>query len=278
MRWMTKLERARILAFEAGKLALSLQSHLTVKEKPNGLGPVTNGDLEADLLIHEGIKESFPSDTIVSEESFTGLMAPKKEEVWFIDPIDGTSSYVLGRTDFVVMIGLAHHGMPVLGVIYQPATDTMWSGIKGQSEDETLCEKYEQGTITSIKYPHQDTLKTLTELSLMASRSSRSKRQAEFIKALQPKNVVYQGSVGLKAMMVLDGKADLYVCWSRQIKMWDTCAAAAIIAASGYYMSKIDGSKLIYEGPISHGQSLIVANAQPSEHLLSLLKEIDGQH
>lgn len=268
---MRELKKAQELAYAAGQLALKLQANLHVTQKPLGHGPVSNGDLAADKLISEGLLQSFPDDLIVSEESFVGPIAPPHERLWFVDPIDGTSSYIVGRSDFVVMIGLVLKGIPALGVIYQPATDTMWSGI---NLTEKFCQRRQQGRISQVvaaKKPQS------LELRLMASRTSRSKKQALLIEYLSPAQVLYQSSVGLKAMMVLDGKADLYVCWSHHVKMWDTCAPAAIMAAAGAHMEHIDGKPLKYEGSIAHGHALYAAMKALNRERLDALLKID-QH
>lgn len=274
MQLMAELAKAEELALLAGRLALSLQANLTVTQKPFGNGPVSNGDLAADHLITEDLQDSFPNDLIVSEESFANdLVLPSTKRIWFIDPIDGTSSYILERPDYVVMIGLAHAGKPLLGVIYQPATDTLWSGIN--AGPGSFCQRSQGKSKSPILCRENGFLNLKKDLTLLASRTSRSKKQEALIQCLLPQKIVFQSSVGLKAMMVLDGQGDLYVCWSHHVKMWDSCAPAAIIAAAGAFMGNIDGSALRYEGPLSHGHALMAASCAPDTELKALLKGID---
>lgn len=275
--WNKELEKAQTIALKAGRLALSLQSNLSVTHKPLGHGPVSNGDLAADHLITEELKNSFPKDYIVSEESYASDVVNNKGRVWFVDPIDGTSSYILGRPDFVTMIGLAYEGTPVVGAIYQPSTDILWSGINSSHIKYSCAQKYQQGVKNAIPIRKPGILDVNNIFSLIASRTSKSQKQFALIKHLNPESISYYSSVGLKSMLVLDGIADLYVCWSHHVKMWDSCAPVAIMKAAGTFFTGIDGLDLNYQGSLSHGRALIASNFAPSKELLALLKLIDDQ-
>ena len=61
------------------------------------------------------------------------------------------------------------------------------------------------------------------------------------------------------------------------MKMWDTAAPLAIINASGALMSHLDGTSLTYEEGIAHQQPIMVANFEPDEGFMAMLKNIgDG--
>jgi 3'(2'), 5'-bisphosphate nucleotidase len=270
-----ELKIAEELAFLAGALALRLQASLEVHNKPDGLGPVSNADIAADKLITNGLLKNFPDDQIVSEESFVGEeVKDDAQRVWFVDPIDGTKSYILGHSDFVVMIGLAINATPVLGVVYQPTKDIMWSGVKSQSGDYSQCYKIEGGK-RSLQGPTEIKNYSLGDLSLAVSRTSQSKKNMALIEYLAPKNVIYQSSVGLKTMEVVEAKADLYVCWSSQVKLWDTCGPAAIARASGIFMGTLMGQPLSFKGSISHQQAVVTTRLSQNPELFKLLNDID---
>ncbi len=273
MNLKNELLLAQKLAREAGHIALLRQSSLTINHKPLGQGPVSDADIFIDDYLCERIAQNFPDDQIISEEGYRGEAMRAKGRVWFIDPIDGTASYVVGRSDFVVMIGLLIEHVPVLGVIYQPSSDTMWSGISEGSQH--WCEKREGNECVPIAIKKQK--RDYSQLRLIISRSSKSKRQSQLIAEINPLSVVHQSSIGLKAMLVMEGKADFYVCWNRHMKMWDTAAPYAIIQASGALMSHLDGVPLSYEEGIAHSQPIMVANFEPDGDFMALLKNlVDG--
>jgi len=271
-----ELKLALDLARRAGSIALSMQNNLSVTHKAHGLGPVSDADLAIDKLICDEIAQNFPEDLIISEESFTGqTVCSKQPRVWFIDPIDGTSSYVLGRPDFVIMIGLAISGQARLGVIFQPAQDIMWWGI---NQDNT-CEAQQiiNNTATNIKITSKHKLILASKFNLIVSRTSRSKKASALIDLIKPNKLIHSSSFGLKTMMVLQGQADLYVCWARHIHMWDTCAPRAIIAAAGAILTFLDQSPLRYEGRVTHQGAIMAARYGPEAKLRDALMHIDGQ-
>ena len=248
---------------------------LSVAHKAHGLGPVSNADLAIDKLICHEIAKLFPSDLIISEESFLGrTVCPDNKRVWFIDPIDGTSSYILGRKDFVIMIALAIAGHARLGVIFQPALDIMWWGI---NQDILQAEEIIDNQAKSLKITPGPKLSLGSNFNLIVSRTSRSRKATALIDLIKPMKLVHSSSFGLKTMMVMQGQADLYVCWARHVHMWDTCAPRAIMAAAGATLSFLDGESLYYEGTITHPGAIIAARHEPEAKLREALINIDEQ-
>lgn len=88
--------------------------------------PVTIADREAERVMRALIEDAFPDHAIRGEEF------PNKETgsdfVWYLDPIDGTKSFICGVPLFGTLIGLIHRGQPILGVIDQPISGERWIG------------------------------------------------------------------------------------------------------------------------------------------------------
>lgn len=268
-----ELAIADALARHAGTMALALRDKLTITYKPDDQGPVTNADIEIDQYITGQLAKDFPEDRIISEESYRESDPPiGGGRTWFVDPIDGTASYILGNDDFVIMIGLAIDGVARLGVVFDPNTDSLWRGIVDEHQMSMLSEKLVGKNLLLKNVAPND--KMPTKLTLIASRMHRSRRQDEMIRRLKPKRVIYRSSVGLKGMMISEGSADLYVAWSSRIKMWDTCAPSAILHAAGCHISFVDGSAMSFMGPIDHGRPIQMSHFTPNQQLLSELQNI----
>jgi histidinol-phosphatase len=92
---------------------------LKVERKTDG-SPVTEADKRAEEAIRALIAKDFPDHGVMGEEF--GTDNPDAEYVWVIDPIDGTISFTAGCPLFATLVGLLHHGRPVLGMINQPIT------------------------------------------------------------------------------------------------------------------------------------------------------------
>jgi myo-inositol-1(or 4)-monophosphatase len=99
-------------------------------EAKGDASPVTEADRAAERAIRALLAADLPGHGVIGEEY--GETNPDAEWVWVLDPIDGTRAFVTGRPLFGTLIGLLHRGVPVLGVIDQPATGERWVGVAGQ--------------------------------------------------------------------------------------------------------------------------------------------------
>lgn len=92
--------------------------------------PVTKADREIEEVIRAEITKKFPEHGIIGEEF--GDVNVNADFVWILDPIDGTSSFIIGRPIFGTLIGLTYKGKSVLGVMNQPISKERWVGNIGQ--------------------------------------------------------------------------------------------------------------------------------------------------
>jgi 3'(2'), 5'-bisphosphate nucleotidase len=264
-----ELHIATIGVKNAARIALEEQKSLKVSYKPHGQGPVTNVDTAVDHYLISHLRQYFPNDKIISEESYNEEDTPiAKGRVWFLDPIDGTRALVTGIDDFVIMVGLSIDGKARLGVIYQPTKDILWQGI---TNDRHWAQRINDKDILNLK---AHTMPPDDQLTIVASISHNSKRQQAMINLLKPKHVLYKGSLGLKAMLVVQGDADLCVAWSKDINLWDTCAPTAIIKAAGAHICNIDNQELDFYGSIKHQKPIIIANKCLSKELYIAIKNL----
>jgi fructose-1,6-bisphosphatase/inositol monophosphatase family enzyme len=105
-----------------------LQRHEIEEKSPGEL--VTAADRDAEHIISAGLKALSPAALIVGEEAATAdpdLLSKVlgADEVWLIDPLDGTAHFAAGRDLFAVMVALAHKGEIVLSCILEPVAGTM---------------------------------------------------------------------------------------------------------------------------------------------------------
>jgi len=118
------LEFAIETAYQAGRLTLGyFQTDLTVDFKQDD-SPITRADREAEQLIRSRIETRYPTHAILGEE-YEEKIIQGAELRWFIDPIDGTKSFVRGVPLYAVLLGLEIAGRIEAGVMYFPALDEM---------------------------------------------------------------------------------------------------------------------------------------------------------
>lgn len=103
---------------------------LQTEEKSNAGDLRTKADTESEQAIMAVLKRTFPSHNIYAEES--GQVDNGSEYTFVVDPLDGTSNFVLGIPDFSISIGLLKGDEAVLGVIYNPILDRLYSAQEGK--------------------------------------------------------------------------------------------------------------------------------------------------
>lgn len=88
--------------------------------------PVTIADTEIENLLRIKIEEQYPEHNIIGEElpNMEGISRYK----WYIDPIDGTSSFIIGKPIFTTLIALIYDNEPIFGLINQAITKERWQG------------------------------------------------------------------------------------------------------------------------------------------------------
>ena len=117
-------------AYLAGRLTLG---YFNTDIRPNFKAddsPVTLADRRAEELIRQRIESRYPSHAIVGEE-FGVKNAEGSPFRWFVDPIDGTKSFVRGVPLYAVLIGLEIEGSVAAGAAYFPALDEMLTAADG---------------------------------------------------------------------------------------------------------------------------------------------------
>lgn len=127
-----RLEVAIMAARAAGKVLLghyAARDRLTIDQKGRN-DFVSQADREAEAVIFALLSQHFPQDALLGEETGQAGNAGAAL-VWCIDPLDGTSNFLKGAHNWCVSIGLLEHGLPVLGVIYDPVREEMFEGAAG---------------------------------------------------------------------------------------------------------------------------------------------------
>jgi 3'(2'), 5'-bisphosphate nucleotidase len=214
------------IAKKAGDAILEVYSHDFSVEYKYDNSPLTEADKKANDIIIDGLNSLPVILPILSEEgkAIAYEIRKKWEYFWMVDPLDGTKEFIQKNGEFTVNIALIHDFIPVLGVVYAPASGEMYWAKQGEGA-------YKDGKrlpLTSNTEPHQ-------HLRIVASKSHLSSETQEYIdnlsKTTKSIECVSKGS-SLKIVMVADGSADIYPRLALTME-WDTAAADAIVRESG---------------------------------------------
>lgn len=198
--------------------------------------PVTSIDLEVSQIIKKELLMINPNIPIISEEELYDFNTCKfLEDYWLIDPLDGTKEFLKKNGEFTVNISLIKKGNPVLGVIYAPFFDILYSGFEKNAFKEIQSEKKEKINIFC---------KNKTPPLLVISRSHPDTQLAEYLKNIKHYKLKKIGS-SLKFCLVAEGVAQIYPRFGNTC-IWDTAAGQAILIAAGGKIKTWNGNHLNY--------------------------------
>ena len=239
------LEACVTASLDAGAKILKLVAAGFEVEHKSDLSPVTVCDRAAEAIILEALATAAPGVPVIAEEEVAEGRIPRHGDTFFlVDPLDGTKEFVRGGEDYTVNIGLIEGGSPVLGVVYQPATDMLWAGVVGSG-----AFKLERGKRRSIAVRLRG-----ERVEAVASKSHLNQQTIDYLdRAVGACDHVSVGS-SLKFCIVAEGKADIYPRLSPTSE-WDTAAGHAVLLAAGGRVDGPDGKPLAYGKPtfINHG-------------------------
>ena len=121
-------------ARQAGNLivrAIDQIDTLDIKEK-SANDYVSEVDIRAEQEIIKTIKRAYPQHGILAEESGKGKVIQGQEYEWIIDPLDGTTNFLHGVPQYAVSIGIKYRGKIEHAVVYNPATQEMFTATRGE--------------------------------------------------------------------------------------------------------------------------------------------------
>jgi 3'(2'), 5'-bisphosphate nucleotidase len=268
-----ELNTAIEIAREASAVLLQIYAtDFAVDFKGSGQSdPVTEADRRANTLIVARLREAFPDDGIIAEESEHSQSVFERRRIWYVDPLDGTKEFVAKNGEFSVMIGLAIAGSAQLGVVLQPSDGTLYAGEIGQG---AFVER--DGVRTPIEVSeHADPHK----LSLIVSRSHRPSATSELMSRLGIEREISSGSVGLKVGQIALRHADLYVHMSDKSSAWDTCAPEAVLIAANGRFTDLAGEAIKYGVPdVRTRHGILACNAAAFSAVLPVVRELAQRH
>lgn len=224
---------------------------------------VTEFDKRSEEIIISAIQQKFPEHAILAEES--GHHPTISEYQWVIDPLDGTTNFAHGIPFFAVSIALLKNNSPVLGVVYDPLRNEMFSAELGQgailnNNPIHVSARTELGqAVISTGFPYD--LRTNPRNNL-----------AQFVQfQLRTQAVRHLGAAALDCSWTAMGRLDGY--WEFGIKPWDIGAGALIVGEAGGRVTLADG-----DDDFLSNDSILVSNGLLHEQMLQVLSEAPLLH
>jgi len=253
------LETAVHAARQAGKI-LSHYAHTGFRvENKSAIDLVTEADHAAEQCVIDVILASFPDHGFLAEErGRTGQS--QSPYVWIIDPLDGTTNFAHGLPTYCVSIGLEYKREGVLGVVYDPARDELFSATRGggaRKNDQPIC-------VSQTTQLDQALLVTGFAYNIRETQNNNLDHFARF--ALLVQGLRRTGSAALDLCYVAAGRFDGF--WEVKLNPWDMAAGALILREAGGKVTNFCGqSHSLYE------QELVASNGYLHDSMISVIQK-----
>lgn len=199
---------------------------------------VSQADMKAEKIVRDELLKARPTYGFLGEESeeITGTDGAHR---WIVDPLDGTTNFLHGIPQFAVSIALERNGEIVAGVVFNPATDELYTAERGGGaflNDRRLrvaARKVLSDCVIGCGVPHLGRGhhgKFLVELRHVMGEAAGLRRL---------------GSASLDLAYVAAGRMDGF--WETELSPWDVAAGLLLIREAGGFVSDMKGGQNIFE-------------------------------
>ena len=219
---------------------------------------VTEVDKAAEAAIIETLSEAYPTHGFLAEE--TGAQNENAENVWIIDPLDGTTNFIHGFPQYAVSIALAVNGVTQQAVVYDPTRDELFTATRGAGAylDRRRLRVGTQDRLansligTGFPYREDQDLEKYIKIFAEMSRQCAGLRRP--------------GAASLDLAYVAAGRYDGF--FESDLKPWDMAAGALLITEAGGLIGNYRGE----EGFLKSGE-VMAANPRIFAQMVQTLSK-----
>jgi myo-inositol-1(or 4)-monophosphatase len=214
---------------------------------------VTEVDKAAEQAIIEVLKTAYPDHAFLGEESGpSSNLHDENENVWIIDPIDGTTNFIHGFPQYCVSIALQQRGQITQAVVYDPTRNDLFTATKGAgaylNEKRIRVSRRDKmaESLIGTGFPYRDTDQLdeyMKMFRIMTERCAGLRRP---------------GAAALDLAYVACGRLDGF--FEKGLQTWDMAAGSLLITEAGGIVGTFDGeSDYLYKGNVLAGTPKIFA-------------------
>jgi myo-inositol-1(or 4)-monophosphatase len=253
----TAIKAARRAASEINRASFDLD-RITISEK-NHNDFVTNIDQVAEQAIVETLLKAYPDHAILAEESGASKnLNDESENVWIIDPIDGTTNFMHGYPNFCISIALQQRGVITNALVYDPVRNDLFTATKGAGA--YLNEK-------RIRVRNPD---RINKALIGSGHGADPRALAEYLRmyelvASRCHGVRSSGSAALELANLAAGRTDGF--FEKGLKVWDIAAGSLLVTEAGGIVGEFSG-----ESDYLHKGDIIAAGPKVFANMVALLK------
>jgi len=203
---------------------------------------VSAADHKAEDIIFKELSKARPGYGFLMEERGE-IEGADKTQRWIVDPLDGTTNFLHSNPLFAISIALEREGQLIAGVIYNPASDELFTAEKGK------------GAYMNDRRLRVASRKTLADALVTTGIPHRGRaNHSRFLKEMgtlmqEVAGIRRSGSAALDLAFVAAGRFDAY--WEHGLKAWDIAAGIVMVREAGGIISDLSGGdKFLDSGDI----------------------------
>ncbi|MQB21308.1 inositol monophosphatase [Agrobacterium tumefaciens] len=218
---------------------------------------VSQADLKAEKIVREELMKARPTYGFLGEEGGEEIGTDGAHR-WIVDPLDGTTNFLHGIPQFAVSIGLERSGEIVAGVIFNPATDELYTAERGggaflnDRRIRVAARKQLSDSVVCCGVPH-------------LGRGNHGKFLVELRHVMgETAGVRRMGAAALDLAYVAAGRFDGF--WEAELSPWDIAAGIVLIREAGGFVSDMGGTNSMLES-----RSVVAGNEYIQKALLDVV-------
>ncbi len=224
------LELAVETAQEAGAILLAEFDRPRQIRYKSDVDLVTQADQKSEAAIVARLRTHFPKHAIVAEEG--GGQESDSPFRWYVDPLDGTTNFAHSYPCFAVSIGLEEAGEMIVGVVYNPVTQELFTAARGE------------GAYLNQKRIHVSKIETLGTSLVCTGFPPGQRKQERNIRyywefTLRSHGVRRDGSAAMDLAAVACGRFEAF--WEFGLRSWDTAAGIMLVREAGGMATRFSG-------------------------------------
>lgn len=247
-----RLELAVDVARDAGRLLLrSFEGALRIETKTSEADLVTQADREAEALVLGRLREAWPRDGIVGEES--GEVVAADGPCWYVDPLDGTTNFAHRFPHFSVSIALYDGEEGLAGVVHDPTRGETFFARRGRGA-WLSSPRHERQRLRVTDVDRLDRSVLATGFGYDRPRGGNVEEFGRVVRRVR--GVRRAGSAALDLSYVAAGRLDGF--WEYCLQPWDWAAGVVLVREAGGRVQTMHGEPWTLRGPsvCATGESL----------------------
>ena len=251
------LAKIETLARKAGDMMLAARD-ATIHQKEGHYNFVTDADVTVQRYLQKELLSLLPGARFFAEEQENDPLTD--EATFVVDPIDGTMNFMRHRNASAVSIALLKNKMPVLGVIYIPYSDEMFTtelrkgAYMNGRRISVSSTPFENGLVLFGTSPYDQ---DLVQRSMYAA--------GQFL--VQAGDLRRSGAATLDLCDIACGRADIF--FELRLRPWDVAAGALLVTEAGGKYLSLQHDRPWFDGP----SGMLACNAECEERALHILQE-----